>query len=393
MTPRVLVYHEGFYRASGGVESHVRNLVDHLPYEFDVVADDHGRELNHRPDRADVRVTRIGPRNTTTSPRGLALNARAMFPARAFRDWVRWRRTRRFLRVHSWDLAHFHGMGIGSALFRTLMMIHAAERLRPLPTALNPRIPRLLTVHALYRGSDPSIRSIQTGFMRAAFQRIICVDRDLVARVREMLATSEVPVEFIPNSIDTTRFHPLTRQRSEELIVGFVGRLEASRGIDHLARAMSDAPAGVRFQVICSASEREFRRSGAPLLRDNVDVHLNVPSEAMAEYYNRIDVLYNPVLVPGISRATLEAMACGRPAIMFGADSRYPLEDGVTGFLVGTRHEDIRSLLVRLVREREVLDELGRRARERVEREFSNEVILPRIHRIYRELIDGRSIP
>jgi len=286
------------------------------------------------------------------------------------------------------DLVHFHGMGLGESLRRLLSVDEFAKRWQPLPSFLPDQVPKIVTVHGLYWGSNSGLAEAQRRYL-SCFDTLVCVDRPLLSQVANLVGQGR-SILYIPNSIDVTRFRPLPRPPGSELRVGFVGRLEASRGIDVIKEVAAHLPHGVRLQLAVSGSHEEYQRFSKFLEHRGVHCLVNVPQTEMPSFYAGIDLLLNPVRVPGISRATLEAMACGRPVAMFRDDSRYPVRDGINGFLLNS-DENIAAFLGSLIGQHDRLARFGECARKAIESEFSNEKVLPRIFALYQSLARGES--
>ena len=119
----------------------------------------------------------------------------------------------------------------------------------------------------------------------------------------------------------------------------------------------------------------------------NVHYHGTLKENEVPSFLENIDILFNPVLAEGISRITLEAMSCGRPVIMLDIGDRYPTIHGKTGYLINEEIGELISLLRHIHENRGELMKLGENARRIVENEFSNEVIIPKIKKIYEDLI------
>lgn len=95
----------------------------------------------------------------------------------------------------------------------------------------------------------------------------------------------------------------------------------------------------------------------------------------------------------GMPHTLLEAMACARPVVTTGVNgSPEIVEDGVTGYLVPPG--DPRAWAGRVL---DVIEHptraarMGRAGRRRVERDFSLRVVVPRIERLYSQLVSSRS--
>lgn len=385
---RVLLYYEGFYPSSGGIEAHIRNICENLPCEFEVVSDLHDASLGEESDLPHSIVTRMAPNNTATAPIPSPANLRPLFPYRVVTDCWRFRRTGQYLRTARCDIMHFHGNGMGTSLMKFVRLTGAGRLLKALPLAVDLHVPKVATIHGLSVQGDEATSELQRRFL-SSFDTFICVDEHLPEMAKRLGATSSASFEYIPNSVDLRRFCPTETPEHGPLRVGFVGRLERSRGIQNLRALAEGLPASVELHAVLAASRVQLQRFEHFLETPRIHVRTNLPYQAMPDFYRGIDVLFNPVEVPGISRATLEAMACGKPVIMTALGNRYPVEPGVTGFLVDLSGKDVSELVASLVGQKERLSIMGRTARHRVEREFSNEVVLPRIWRVYERLTTG----
>lgn len=165
----------------------------------------------------------------------------------------------------------------------------------------------------------------------------------------------------------------------------FIGRLIRQKGVHEFveaARLMRSSIPDARFQLlgnpdpgnrssICEAELRSWVEEG---LVEHLGEHADV-----RPFIREATAIVLPSYREGMSRALLEAAAMGKPLI--GADvagCRELIEDGVTGALARVRNA--RSLadamlgIARLPAAR--LQEMGRAARAKVEREFSEDRVV-----------------
>ena len=113
--------------------------------------------------------------------------------------------------------------------------------------------------------------------------------------------------------------------------------------------------------------------------------------EQLAACYAHCEIFALPSKGEGFGLVYLEAMACGRPVIG-GAHGGAPevIEDGKTGYLV--QHGDAAQLataLETLLADPVLRKELGRRGKERVEREFRFNLFAKSFRKILRELCES----
>lgn len=93
----------------------------------------------------------------------------------------------------------------------------------------------------------------------------------------------------------------------------------------------------------------------------------------------------------GLPVSVMEAMAMEKPVVAYNIRGvRDLVEDGVNGFLVP--FGDVNGLaekILYLIKHPEVAEEMGKKGREKVEREFSLNVILPQMEKLYREILEA----
>jgi glycosyltransferase involved in cell wall biosynthesis len=85
-----------------------------------------------------------------------------------------------------------------------------------------------------------------------------------------------------------------------------------------------------------------------------------------------------------------EAMACGKPVVCteLGTGTSYVNVDGQTGLVVPPRDPDALAVAInRLLGDEELRAQMGARGSERARQEFSHEVMIDRVVRIYEDLL------
>jgi glycosyltransferase involved in cell wall biosynthesis len=176
-------------------------------------------------------------------------------------------------------------------------------------------------------------------------------------------------ITVIPNYVDTDLFRPLGQMR-DELSLVFIGRIAPEKNLAALLAAIR--PLAVKLTLIGEGKLRpELQRQSADL-DGRVTWEGNVPNSQLPEYVNRAGIFVLLSLYEGHPKALLEAMACGVAVI--GADSpgiREVIRHGETGYLCGTDPVSIRAALEDLLRQPELVKELGRNARQYVVEHYS----------------------
>ncbi len=200
----------------------------------------------------------------------------------------------------------------------------------------------------------------------------------------------------IPNPVDTDRFHPNVpagdiRVRhgipGDEPLVLFVGRMVPHKGSEYLLRAMRDLPAHL-LMVGTGPREPLLRKMATlPALEGRVHFAGRVSSQDLPRYYAASDLL----VLPSTSRleafgiAALEAMASGKPVIVSDVPGvREVIEEGREGLRIDPIDASDIAVKIRTLLEDEGLrKEMGRRAREKVERQFSLASVVDRLETSY----------
>ncbi len=112
-------------------------------------------------------------------------------------------------------------------------------------------------------------------------------------------------------------------------------------------------------------------------VRGHVQFLGRVPEEMLWSYYHWCDVFVLPSKGEGFGLAYLEAMAFGKPVIGGRhAGALEVIEDGVTGYLVD--HGEVPLLaekMSRLLADRSLREEMGRRGQARAQEMFSFEKV------------------
>jgi len=191
----------------------------------------------------------------------------------------------------------------------------------------------------------------------------------------------------IPGSgVNLEHFRPDDRNEvGEDVRFLFFGRLILHKGIREFidaVRMLRPIMPHARFQLLgntdpgnpTSVSEQELQSWIADGIVEHLGEHRDV-----RPYIRQASVVVLPTYREGMSRALLEGAAMGKPLI--GSDvagSRELIDDEVTGLLCRAR--DANSLADAMRRMGEMrprqLREMGRAARSKVEREFSEEVVV-----------------
>jgi len=207
-------------------------------------------------------------------------------------------------------------------------------------------------------------------------------------------------IDILYHSVDTRLFAPrrsnaLNKYLSvNEIKFLFVGRLEKSKGVYCLIHAMKyllHSKLNAKLFIIGRGSEeRNLKTLVSSLnLTDFIIFLGNIPYESLPKFYNACDALLLPSLIDPSPSVILEAMACGKPVIgskVGGIDE--VLVDRETGFLFNPNNFKELSLLLRkFVESPEIIQQLGKNSRTRIEEVYTLDKISNKHFKIYEKVL------
>lgn len=321
-------------------------------------------------------------------------------PAGETRDGLRVVRVRsarvlaRTLRAWDGDLFHFH-------LIHKPFVALAMRAVRK-----DPR-PRVFTPHCVYPSRSAGVRLVKALYdptlgrmsLRLA-NRIICLTENDKADILGMGA-SEERIVLIPNALAEERFDAVKANPEEfkrkfgvDQFLLYVGRIDWVKGLEFAVDAMAELKkSGLHFVCVGQdfGMQKELEARAERLgVSDVVKFTGPVDQPTLASAYAACTAFLLPSRYEGLPTAPMEAMWFGKPVITtLEGGTRYLIEDGMDGLAIP--YGDAGAIVKRA---QEILEgkhpEVGRRAREKVLREYTWSKVGGRIERLYRELVGGR---
>lgn len=179
------------------------------------------------------------------------------------------------------------------------------------------------------------------------------VSRDLTRKLKALVP--HVPAQYVPNSVDTQRFCPVTPlakqtlrdcwQLPEGVWIGFVGEMRTKKGFSLLLKSFArlHALSSVPVHLLVVGPIREgpdealYRlwRQQFPAAAQAVKHIPQVEHERLHQIYPVLDLLVMPSFQEGMANAALEAMSTGIPVIATDVGGFPDLIDpGVSGLLI-----------------------------------------------------------
>lgn len=208
---------------------------------------------------------------------------------------------------------------------------------------------------------------------------------------------TDVPVQVVPNGIDTDRFRPADRADTAPPIVAWVGRGGAPRKRLEAFAAIAPAlrRAGLRVWVIDQQGPQTLAGAfpeAARALSEAADVWRGVPFDEMPEVYRAVAASRGCVIstasMEGLPLTLLEAQACGSMVIaadVVGVNECVsPVHGGVL-YPLETRSDNLATLAIDSLRDRDAVRQRQHEAAAHVRQHFSLERMAAQYLRIYEE--------
>ena len=298
-------------------------------------------------------------------------------------DWQAVRSLRKIIRGGGFGIVHSHGY---KADFYAL----AAARLE--------KSLLVATCHG-WPGKSFSLKAY------AALDRVCLRYVSRVAAVSEQRATDlnkagvrREKIVKILNGINPMAFSKavpaegIRTNRPDEFVIGMVGRLANEKGCDVLLRSISEIRGefpGARVVFVGEGPLRDSLKQLAQSLGMENSVHFAGYREDMPSIYAGFDVFVLASSYEGLPMVILEAMASGKPVIAtrVGEIPRV-IESENTGVLIEpNKTEALRDALLRLLRDSNLREEMGKRAASHVIRYFSIDQMSRAYLDVYRDVV------
>jgi len=384
---KIAIASDWFYPKIGGIEAHIdelaRNLLSagHEPY---VITHDY-RYMKPYVDSFPYRVVRF-PSTLYFKKYHVSVGYDQLWKINEFYKEV------------NFDITHVHS--IYSPLAVAVSKISRGIR----------NVPVVATNHSFY--GRPPLDSLIRAFVRHHLKRVdtfIAVSTPVANDTRELLGhkLNGRPVVVVPNGIDVKKWRPPDSNEREwarrdlgvrdEIVLLYLGRMTERKNAHRIpfivreALRKSNLPKSkVRLVMIGDgpmrpALEGNLRKTG---LGEVAELYDFMERGRLLPLYWASDLVLMPGILEAFPVVGLEAMATGNPVIGRNESGLSDMVlNGKTG-LLAVSEEGMAENLARAFQDREMLVEMGVEARKRAEKEFSWDIVLKRILRVYKMTID-----
>jgi glycosyltransferase involved in cell wall biosynthesis len=241
-------------------------------------------------------------------------------------------------------------------------------------------------------------------FVSSSASRIICVSHGAMKKRFSRFPGIERKIKVIYNGVDAGKFKKDASARErvraefkisqDDILLGLIGLLIPRKGHQILLKSMSmlagDHPKLkllIMGETIDAAYTNRLKTMTKQLGIDN-NVIFSAARKDIEAVLSALDMFVLPSQGEGFSRALIEAMSSSLPVIASDIEgNNEAVTQGETGFLVPYGEvyllaEDIQ----KLIENRELSEEMGEKARKRVEEFFSLKKHVREVEGIYNEL-------
>lgn len=224
---------------------------------------------------------------------------------------------------------------------------------------------------------------------------IVQNDDDRAVLERAHLPASRI-VTIRGSGVDAEAFRPGPKPPAARLVAVCVSRMLWDKGIGELveaARILSARGVPVQVRLVGGTDLNPASVPEATLeawSREGV-VEVAGHTTDIAGEYGRAHIAVLPSYREGLPKSLLEAAACGLPMVATNVPGcREICRHDVTGLLVPERDPTaIAEAIERLCADSMLRERLGRRAREIVESEFAEKIVLSRTIELYERMLEG----
>lgn len=308
------------------------------------------------------------------------------------------------MQIRDVDIIHLHYPFIFGA-----ELIWAISKIRHIPYVITYQ--NDLIGEGIRRFIFDAYSTVSTGIVLGGASKfaVVSLDHAQTCRMSSFFRRRWNDVMEVPNGVDAELFQPLrtgleTRKKygisADDDLVLFVGGLDRAhffKGVSVLLGAFSKlSRTKTKLMIVGDGDRKEEYQSEAKSLGigENTIFAGYIPFNRLPEYYSSANIVVLPSLLSeSFGIVLIEAMACGRPVIASNLPGlRSVVTDEMEGLLVPPGDSDalaekIRFLLDNPQKQRE----LGIRGRAKVESKYAWPQIIPRLIRMYEEVLGARN--
>jgi glycosyltransferase involved in cell wall biosynthesis len=262
--------------------------------------------------------------------------------------------------------------------------------------------------HFFYTCLGERPRAWRSWLERRSFSRAdyLCgVSRFVAEETRRLLCLGEVPIEILPNPVDTAKFRPMLEVPVVPGRIVYVGTLCEKKGIRQLVQAMPEILAAVpQAHLVACGRDSTDRSTGrsykellesaiAPKARPRITFKDHVENQQLPQELAAAEILVYPSHMEAQGIVVVEGMAMGKPVVASRTGPGPELiEHGTSGLLCNPHDpHSIAESVIRVLKDRDLANQLGAAARNRAVAEFSVEKLVVRNEEFYLRCLEDKT--
>ncbi len=288
-------------------------------------------------------------------------------------------------------------------------------------------IPAVQLFHALgvtkrlHQGRDDTSPDERIDIERGVIRKVDRVIATCPDELNQLVSHYQAPrprVTMIPLGVDAATFRPVDKLAArarigfglgpDDRVIAYVGRIVPRKGIRTIVHALAQLTRNgeddIKLLIVGGETEvpdpiatpeiGELQRLAEKLgMSKHVIIAGKRAQHELADYYGAADVMVTTPWYEPFGLTPLEGMACGRPVIGSNVGGiAFTVEPGKTGLLVPP--EDPAALareLQYVLGNRQLAIQMGERGRQRIEREFTWNVVARRTADLYADVLECAS--
>jgi glycosyltransferase involved in cell wall biosynthesis len=230
-------------------------------------------------------------------------------------------------------------------------------------------------------------------------KKIIAISESVKASLHKYELIPAKKIIVLTNGIDFLEFNSNMSKNKQEvekgLVLGTVGRVEKTKGLDYLLNAMPkilERYPDARLEIIGDGSELEHLKILSKKLKISNSVFFFGKLVNPIPSYNRMDIFILPSILEGFGIVLLEAMAVGIPVVATNVHGiKEVVINGESGILVPPKNADaIADAVFKIIEQPELSEKLIEQGLLRA-RLFDVQVNLKKLENLYYSLLGAES--
>lgn len=219
------------------------------------------------------------------------------------------------------------------------------------------------------------------------------------------MGIEEDKIEILGSAVDIEKFgrikcessRPALAVPDDSILIAYIGRIESTKGIDILIRAMQEVwKANSNIHLIIAGYANEYIYELEKLIADYLPEERNkirfikdIPEEEKVQLYQSLDVLVLPSVNESFGMVFLEAWACKKPVIGMNIGAvRSVISNGVDGLLAEAGNKnDLAIQILKLAGDKNLRSKMGERGYEKVINNYTWDIIMKKFNGICEKAI------